>query len=127
MDTLNGLVIFNATPHPVTLGYGVAYENTLLVQPDEKIDARPVEREAGHITGPDGEVRATLIRTEFVGTDEGRAVIDRARAAGADVIVGSIIAAQAYPGDVVAMVPCPGFERVPPDQKRMRADKFTTF
>lgn len=43
------------------------------------------------------------------------------------VILGSIIAAQAYPGDVVAMVPVPGYERVAPPEKRMRCDKFTVF
>lgn len=42
-------------------------------------------------------------------------------------VVGSIIAAQAYPGRVVAMTPVPGFERVSPAEKRMRCDKFTTF
>ncbi len=43
------------------------------------------------------------------------------------IIVGSIIAAQAFPGRVLAMVHAPGFERVPPAEKRMRDDKFTTF
>ena len=42
-------------------------------------------------------------------------------------IIGSIIAAQAFPGRVLAMVPAPGFERVPPAEKRMRADKFSIF
>ena len=43
------------------------------------------------------------------------------------IIIGSIIAAQAFPGRVLAMVPAPGFERVPPAEKRMRDDKFTVF
>jgi len=43
------------------------------------------------------------------------------------IIVGSIMAAQAYPGLVCAMVPAPGFERVPPGEKRMLPDKFTVF
>ena len=42
-------------------------------------------------------------------------------------IVGSIIAAQAYPGDVVGMTPAPGYERVAPNEKRMSLDKFTVF
>jgi len=41
--------------------------------------------------------------------------------------VGSIIAAQAYPGQVVAMTPTPGYERVPPAEKRMNPDKFNIF
>jgi hypothetical protein len=44
-----------------------------------------------------------------------------------NVVVGSIIAAQAYPGLVVAMTPAPGYERKPPTEKRMRPDKFTVF
>jgi|SRR3989338_1065567 len=43
-----------------------------------------------------------------------------------ELIVGSLIAAQAFPGRVVALVAVEGFERVPSDQKRMRDDKFLT-
>jgi len=43
------------------------------------------------------------------------------------IIVGSIIAAQAFPERVWAMVPVPGYERVPPDKKLVRTDKFTVF
>ena len=43
------------------------------------------------------------------------------------IIVGSIIAAQAYAGKVFAMTPMPGFERVAPAEKRMNPAKFTTF
>ena len=43
------------------------------------------------------------------------------------VIVGSIITAQAFPERVCAMVPVPGFERVPPEEKLVRTDKFTVF
>ena len=43
------------------------------------------------------------------------------------VMLGSIVAAQAYPGLICAMIPYPGFERVPPAEKRMRIDKFTIY
>ena len=43
------------------------------------------------------------------------------------IIVGGIIAAQAFPKRVLAIVPVEGFERVPPAEKRMRDDKFTVF
>ena len=68
------------------------------------------------------------MRTKFTGNDEGRAIIAAMKAANPDaVIVGSIIAAQAYPGEVVAMTPLPGYERVAPAEKRMNPHKFTTF
>jgi len=43
------------------------------------------------------------------------------------LVVGSIIAAQAYPGRVVGMIPAPGFERVPPVEKRMDTSRFTRY
>ena len=119
MKRINGVTIFNGTPHPITFAVGDGIE---VVGPDEKIDARPVEME---VESPLEGVQ--FVRTSFQGTNDGKEVIRRAKAAGADIIVGSIIAAQAYPGDVVAMIPSPGFERVPPAEKRMRADKFTVY
>ena len=67
-----------------------------------------------------------LVTTEFVGTDEGRELIKMIfDTLGKDaIIIGSIIAMNAYVGDVKGMIPVPGFERVPPAQKRMRCDKF---
>jgi hypothetical protein len=124
----NGLRIFNATPHAITF-WREDWNEVVSVPTDEIINARPVETPAGCLqptAAPDWE-KVWLVRTEFVGDEAGRKVIASAKAAGAEIIVGSIIAAQAYPGDVVAMVPAPGFERVPPDQKRMRPDKFTVF
>jgi len=87
------------------------------------ISARPVEQSAGkHPIG------AELVRTKFEATPEAEEELARLEAEhpGA-VIIGSIIAAQAFPGRVLAMVPATGFERVPPAEKRMRDDKFTTF
>ncbi len=43
------------------------------------------------------------------------------------LIIGSIIAAQAYPGDVLGLVSADGFERMPPNEKKMRLDKFIIF
>ncbi len=43
------------------------------------------------------------------------------------IIVGSMIAAQAYPDRVFAMVPLPGFEREAPDKKRMNPRRFTVY
>ena len=114
--------IVNTTPHPINFwlnGLNVVVPTSGIV-----INAKPEERE---IENRDG---MTFVETVFIGTDEGRAdiaAIKRAWPVRELVIVGSIIAAQAYPGDVAAMVPAPGFERVPPAEKRMRADKFTIY
>ncbi len=57
---------------------------------------------------------------------EGERLIREAYTKGADVVVGSIIAAQAY-ANVVAMIPCKGYEQATHAQERMRPDKFTIF
>lgn len=90
---------------------------------DAILYARPVEESAG--VHPSG---AELVRTRFEPSEYDEIKLARIEKnnPGA-VIVGSIIAAQAFPGRVMAMVPVPGFERVPPAEKRMRDDKFTTF
>lgn len=87
------------------------------------INARPVEE---HIeTHPSG---AELVRTKFEPDPESEeALIKLEKENPYAIIVGSVIAAQAFPGRVFAMVPVPGFERVPPAEKRMRDDKFTSF
>jgi hypothetical protein len=87
------------------------------------INARPIEESAGfHTSG------AELVRTRFAADEASEQALTRLEAENPGaIIVGSIIAAQAFPGRVFAMVPAPGFERVAPAEKRMRDDKFTVF
>src|SRR5690606_41634871 len=114
--------LINTTPHPIRIQNtdGEVFE----VDPcGILINARPVEEVAG--THPSG---ATLVRTRFEADPASEEALARLEQENPDaIIVGSIIAAQAFPGRVFAMVPVPGFERVPPAEKRMRTDKFTTF
>ncbi len=124
----NGVKVFNATPHPIKF-WREDWDSVVEVPVDTIISAVPQEKPAGcYQSGAAAAWESVwFVRTVFAGNDDGRAIIAAAKADGAEVIVGSIIAAQAYPGDVVAMVPCAGYERVPPDEKRMRPDKFTVF
>lgn len=121
----NGDTVINTTPHELTFLDGEEVK-TVPVS-GILINGKPVET-FSHMMG-----KSKMVKTIFEGNQEGREAIARirqeARNEGIDniLIVGSIIAAQAYPGDVVAMIPAPGFERVPPDQKRMMVDKFTIF
>ena len=87
------------------------------------INATPEEMPVGlHPSG------AELIAVRFVGNDEATAQLDRLEQENPGaVIVGSIIAAQAFPGRGVGLIAAPGFERRPPAENRMRADRFTTF
>ena len=129
MRTLNGITIFNATPRVIRF-WREGWDSPVEVEPDEVINARPVETPApaprSYRDGT-GVGSANFVTTNFMGDEAGATIVRRAEVAGADVIVGSIIAAQAYPGRVVAMTPAPGYERVAPAEKRMNPDKFTVF
>lgn len=130
MKTLpNGLVVFNATPHIIRF-WREDWPEPVEVGPDEVVSAQVVEEPAGiasHASRGLKDVVVEFVTTRFIAQVDARNVLDRAYGNGADVVVGSIIAAQAYPGQVMAMVAAPGYERVPPAKKRMRPDKFTVF
>lgn len=118
----NNVAIINATPHSVTI---------------QDTDGTPITIPSSIILNAKAEekqVSDLFVKTVFVPTEEGKEIISEIKNAfkfqigtGTLVIVGSMIAAQAYPEDVVAMTPVPGYERVKPADKRMRCDKFTTF
>jgi hypothetical protein len=117
--------IINTTPHPIRFQNRAGEVHYVYEVPPcgILINARPVEEPAG--THPSG---AELVRTRFVADPASEEALTKLERENPDaIIVGSIIAAQAFPGRVLAMVPAPGFERVPPAEKRMRDDKFTTF
>lgn len=121
VKTIEERVYINTTPHPVVLRTPDG-EDHVVPPCGVLINAQPVEEPAGERDGVE------FVRTKFVADEESARALDEleARYPGA-FIIGSIIAAQAFPGRVLAMVPVPGFERVPPAEKRMRADKFTIF
>lgn len=114
--------IINTTPHVCRFqsADGEVYE----VQPCGKlVNAKPVNEPVGeHASG------AKLVRVKFEPSAESIAILNELeRHYPGAVIVGSIIAAQAFPGRVLGMIPAAGFERVPTEEKRMRDDLFTTF
>lgn len=118
----NGVCILNTTPHPLTM------QNTdgelVTVPTSVLINAKAEEKQVDNL----------FVETVFVGTPEGTEIIRDIEGTYAEtgcpdrlVIIGSIIAAQAYKGKVVGLCPVPGYERVAPSEKRMRCDKFTVF
>ena len=116
---VDGVMIFNTTPHPISFGVG---DEVKEVPTSVLINASSSEE----VVKVEGGVQ--FVRTKFTGNEEGHALIAAMKEAYPEaIIVGSIIAAQAYPGEVVAMTPLPGYERVAPAEKRMNPRKFTTF
>lgn len=120
--TEKGVLIVNTTPHPITMQS--PDEELVIVPTSVLINARAEEY----------AVNDLFVRTAFIGTNDGIETIQKIKEAykttGEEaklIIVGSIIAAQAYPGEVVGMTPVPGYERVAPAEKRMSCSKFTIF
>ena len=121
----NGIRVLVTTPHPVNFFWLEDPNGEQLFVAEGSgwlVNAKPMEKEVGKCGN------ATLLRTVFVGDAETEEVLRRLKTLESDlVIVGSIIAAQAYPGLVYGLVPAPGFERVEPSKKRMSMERFNTF
>lgn len=112
--------LVNTTPHPIRFDYnGEPVElPTSGVLINAKIEEKIVQQKNG----------VTFVRSTFVTDEKSSQILAEIEEMYPDaIIVGSIIAAQAYPGRVFGLTPAPGYERVPVDQKRMCLDKFVTF
>ncbi len=117
----NGVSVLNCTPHPANF----LDAGELVVVPPCGATLKAAAGE--EVVGSRG--MATLVTTVFSPSPEG---LQELKAIEAEVpegtlIVGSIISAQAYPNRVVSMTPLPGFERMPPADKRMSTEKFNIF
>lgn len=122
----SGVAICNTTPHPITIQ---DMDGTLIEVPvSELVNAKVVEEEISDL----------FVTTKFKESPDGRRVIGEIKdkflktyglneTSPKLIILGSVIAAQAYPEEVFGMVPVPGYERVAPAEKRMRCDKFTMY
>ena len=122
--TVDGVTICNTTPHAITFG---VYEGDEIKAVEVQSCGVLVNAKAVTETvKANGGVE--FVTTKFEADEVGKEVLKDIKAAYPEaVIVGSIIAAQAYPGDVVGMVPLPGYERVAPAEKRMDPHKFSIF
>lgn len=127
-NTVHGPVtVINTTPHTINFQ---DVDGTLVSIPSDPallVNATPV-------SVPD-KTNPLLVHTSFQTTTEQRLLVSDIRniwwytihpkVGGQLALVGSMIAVNAYPGQVVGMVPVPGYERVAPAEKRMRCDCFT--
>lgn len=123
----NGVVVVNATPHPLSF---LSPEGEKVVVPcsvPEGAKTGPVVINAKAVETPAGNF---LVKTVFEPTEEGSKILEAVQEEFQNtpnvMVVGSIIAMNAFAGKVVGMVPAPGFERVPPAEKLMSVEKFNT-
>lgn len=118
----SGLKVWNATPHPLFFlcegGEVVAIESHGI------INAVPVTKEVKNAG------IYTLNTVRFVASSESLNLLVLFQEEEPDaLVVGSIIAAQAYPGEVVAPIPVQRgrLEKALQDKRLMRSDRFTVF
>lgn len=113
--------IINTTPHLIRF---VQEDGSLILIPPSGvlINALPTEK---LIEERDG---IQFVKTVFLPTLQSENLLSTLEAENPGaIIVGSIIAAQTYPGRVFGIIAAEGYERVPPAEKRYRPDKFATF
>lgn len=118
----DGMMYINTTPHPVNFSNPETGDEFVVSSCGILINARSTEKEVGEKNGI--KLVSTIFQADPVSETALKVLEEEHPGA---IIIGSIIAAQAYPGRVLAMTPCPGYERVAPSEKRMNPKKFTTF
>ncbi|MBO0526677.1 hypothetical protein EXQ31_13620 [Clostridium botulinum] len=124
---IDGIAYLNTTPHQIN--FGVEEHDEAIILPasgfivNASINEKHVKIESGI------EYVKTVFNGDPVVEEKLNKMILRIQnSTGLKniVIIGSMIAAQAYPDKIVVLTPCKGYERVPITQKRMNLDKFTT-
>lgn len=119
----NDLTIFNATPHPLNFWDPITKEVTV-AKSDIIINTRPVETVVERWKG------AEFVTVAYQPEDSGTDLIRFIEAEHPNtLIVGSVLAAMAYPGEVVASIPLKGGDRLRSKtaSRRVCSDRFTTF
>ena len=116
----SGLVIYNATPHP--LNFALEDGKEVLTAPsDGVISADPYNQEVKR-----GK-RYVLMTVEYGEMEEGRRMIEEIRQVHPEaLIVGSVVAAQAYPGEIVSPRPYRS-NRYDKSNRLIQSNRFTVF
>lgn len=122
----NGVKIFNATADTLIFDR-YDWLATIRVPVDQTIGAGRGRTRVYEYPyhPPSGYGRYVFIKEVYDGDKEGRELLDKI--AWGVVVVGSEIAARAYPGRVVVPVPCVGYEDKTPMEMRYQADVFMVF
>ena len=116
----SGLRVVNSSPHPFVFDDG-----TTVPPCGMTLNARFVESEAPFRDGTMSDV--TFVVTDKIPTEEGIAFLSAVP--DGVLVLGSLIAAEAYGFPVVQPVPTPetAGRGVPPADRRCRSDRFTRF
>ena len=115
--------IINVTNHPITFYWPETGERHQ-VQPHGKSLRATLVRsvDSVHRSG------AEIYTFDYLPNQEGRSLVDALIEENPDaVLVGSVVAAQAYLGDVYGIIPVNGSENLPPAERVFYGDRFSTF
>lgn len=113
----NGLLIYNMTPHPLHFQTDAGI---VTAPSDGRVDAVPITKEV------EGNKRYTLNNVRFVADKQTLEELRKIKEAEPDaLIVGSMIAAKAYPSLVVYSVPV--LRSRGQTRLLVRSDRFSTF
>lgn len=122
ITNVEGIKIINITPHELNIKGRMTGEKIIVPISGVLINAK-VEEKLVKQTGDIQFVLSAFIADEEIKNDLLKFLSFKPEV----IIVGSIIAAQAYLGLVYGLCLAPGFERVAPQDKLMSTVKFTTF
>jgi hypothetical protein len=122
---IDGLHLINCTPHEIR--FQNANGDVVTVEPSGyTLKATPQEVDVTNEEARNAGI--TFVSTQFTGSEQGYSEIAGIRELFGNVlIIGSIISAQAFPSEVVSLVPVKGFERSAPADKLYYANKFNIF
>lgn len=120
---IDGVRVVNTTPHNVTMVNSDLSVVASVPPCGALVNATPIA------TPVDSGIPG--VKYQRTGFKADTTTLDTLRAFKAQypdvVVIGSLIAAQAYPGLVAAMVAHPDFVRVPPQDKKMLVDTYTIY
>lgn len=123
ITTVGDVKVVNTTPHTITM-----VTSDLSTQVQVQVSGVLINATATTTPVDSGITGVKYQKTQFIPDVNTLRTLKDFKSQYPDVVViGSLIAAQAYPGLVVAMVAHPDYMRVAPQDKKMLIDTYTVY
>ncbi len=123
ITTIGDIKVVNTTPHAITM-----VTNDLSTQVQVPVSGVLINATATTTPVDSGIAGVKYQKTQFIPDVNVLRTLKDFKSQYPDVVViGSLIAAQAYPGLVAAMVAHPDYMRVAPQDKKMLIDTYTVY
>lgn len=123
--------LVNLTPHSIRMRDPLTNRDWLVEPSGLVISAGSRDRTVSRFSDGSDQPLVQLVETEFLPNPEEAEKLaqlhEQMLGQGRYLLIGSTLAAQAYPGQIVSLIPIKGLERVPTAQRVARSDKFRIF